>query len=436
MIFSFINNITDRFPQRGARAIDWTILNVIGNDLVLDFALRVHAHRVKAIKRFARVVVIADVNIGDAVFNMAAVSAIREQLPDAKIDFVINRRAKGLIFGDIALTIHPVLSGCKPGEEEITRINEIVRGSPCDLVFNFNPFLSSGRISFPRKKIVGHIGLAAMIFKAQKDPQSVGHIIFQMREYIEFIFGTKKCSEVARSFHGVDIELSNQAIEEAYSFFIDNDIDPESDRLVYWNPDTATPATLIPFGLQVRMIRELTKLPCKILLGAGYKQKGIELNILAKLTACESSRVTLVPKEISIEAFAVIVDRCNTFISGDTGPIHVAAAHKRAAEGFYPFRNRTAIISIFGPTPARVYGYDSRQDGYLRANQAAECRTYVPESHQRTFMHIFKNNIPHGHIASFFEKIDVDHLLAEVKSFTQSCGGMEERAEYLEENVM
>jgi hypothetical protein len=256
-----------------------------------------------------------------------------------------------------------------------------------------------------------------------------------MREYIQFIFGAKKLNDVAGRFHGVDIELCNRAIEEAYSFFVENEIEPESENMVYWNPDTATPATLIPFRLQLRMLQELTRLPGKILLGAGYKQTGIEFNLLARLTAAEAARVVLVPKEISIEAFAVIVDRCNAFISGDTGPIHVAAAHKRAAEGFYPFRNRTAIISIFGPTPARLYGYDSRHAGFLRANQAAECRTYVPESHRRTFMHIFKNHIPLVNVSCFYEKMDVDHLLNEVKHLTQNFDRSEEQLYSVERSI-
>jgi hypothetical protein len=60
--------------------------------------------------------------------------------------------------------------------------------------------------------------------------------------------------------------------------------------------------------------------------------------------------------------------------------MHLAAARKLSRSGRHDFRNRTAVLSIFGATPARMSGYDSVQPGYLPANQDAPSWSYTAGS--------------------------------------------------------
>jgi hypothetical protein len=80
---------------------------------------------------------------------------------------------------------------------------------------------------------------------------------------------------------------------------------------------------------------------------------------------------TIVPLSFPLDSYGALVDFFDGYITGDTGPLHIAAAEKRLVSGQQKFKNSTAIFSIFGVTPARIYGYDSHRDGFLAAHQKA-----------------------------------------------------------------
>jgi hypothetical protein len=45
-------------------------------------------------------------------------------------------------------------------------------------------------------------------------------------------------------------------------------------------------------------------------------------------------------------------------------------------DGDLSFRNRTAMVSLFGATDSQIYGYDSVREGYIGANQDAPSRVF------------------------------------------------------------
>jgi ADP-heptose:LPS heptosyltransferase len=73
--------------------------------------------------------------------------------------------------------------------------------------------------------------------------------------------------------------------------------------------------------------------------------------------------------------FTALIDASDMFVSGDTGPLHVAACRKFSQSGL-PLRNRTAIVAIYGATDSRMYGYDSVQPFHAPANQDVPSRSF------------------------------------------------------------
>jgi hypothetical protein len=67
---------------------------------------------------------------------------------------------------------------------------------------------------------------------------------------------------------------------------------------------------------------------------------------------------------------------------------------------------------VFGATPARIYGYDSTQPGYLAADQDAPSRAFVAESPCRSFAHINKGAIVGRDPRCFFQGLDPDAIVA------------------------
>jgi hypothetical protein len=96
--------------------------------------------------------------------------------------------------------------------------------------------------------------------------------------------------------------------------------------------------------------------------------------------------------------------------------MHLAAARKLSRSGRHDFRNRTAVLSIFGATPARMSGYDSVQPGYLPANQDAPSWSYTAGSPCRNISclnKIFKT----CRYVHCFDEVDVAALAGRIEGY-------------------
>ena len=92
----------------------------------------------------------------------------------------------------------------------------------------------------------------------------------------------------------------------------------------------------------------------------------------------------------------------------------LAAAWKTDRQGRHPFRNRTAILSLFGATPPRLSGYDSRP-GYMESGQKAESHSYQSVSACRnlTCMHKMAKECD---ASGCFQDLDVEQIIAHTRS--------------------
>ncbi len=87
-----------------------------------------------------------------------------------------------------------------------------------------------------------------------------------------------------------------------------------------------------------------------------------------------------------LDAYAALIDWSDVFVSGDTGPLHMAAAWKKARKEGHVFRNRSGVVGIFGATPPRLSGYDSLRWDFLETEQKIlvphlSIREFMPEHH-------------------------------------------------------
>jgi ADP-heptose:LPS heptosyltransferase len=114
--------------------------------------------------------------------------------------------------------------------------------------------------------------------------------------------------------------------------------------------------------LQAELLRALLAIPHfdRVLVGPAYSFVGIPDELCAQVAGQPGySKLVRLPQDIPIDTYAGLIDRANLFITADTAQMHMAAA-RRAVPGLDTgFRNRTAVLSVFGATHSRVYGYDS-----------------------------------------------------------------------------
>jgi hypothetical protein len=126
----------------------------------------------------------------------------------------------------------------------------------------------------------------------------------------------------------------------------------------------------------------------------------------------------MIPADLPLEVYSALIDFCDVFVSGDKGPLHLAAARRFSRTGKFVFRNRTAVLSLFGATPARMSGYDSFQPGYLPANQDAPSWAYTAGSPCRNITCLNKMYKTCRTIRCF-DEVDIEGLARRVGSYLE-----------------
>jgi hypothetical protein len=241
------------------------------------------------------------------------------------------------------------------------------------------------------------------------------HFLFQSYEFPFRLLEKVRPRRRQEEFKGVPLTLSDKAVQEARDFLAASKV-PTDRPLVFFNPDTASSFTRIPFEKQLEFLKLLAGAKVHLLLGSAFTAKDIEAELTGRMTQEEKAKVTVVPTSLSIDGYSALIDFTDVFISGDTGPLHMAAARKVSKSGNHTFRNRTFVISIFGATPARMSGYDSTDLLFPAANQDVLSRTYVSESPCRNITCVNKM-AKTCKVVRCFEVLDVQGIFGDIQDY-------------------
>ena len=422
----FAAGVTRRFPRKGAKALDAVLYPLLGNPLLVGHFRRQNRRNLSRIKKFDHLLVISDIHIGDAILFQTAVSALRDFFPKARIDYLVKSSVKTLLEGHPDITdLWPVFTG---GQFPSAKDNLTVQAMAAeyDAVFNFSPFFPASL--FPERRKVFHFTSHAPVFVLNEgNPGLPNHITYQAHRFIYDLLSPRFPIERARPFEGPGVFLPPGAVAEAHRFL---EAKPANRKgpVLFLNPDTASPYTRVPVRYLTRLLVGLAGMRLDpqgekgkgvrgerplVLLGEGHTDKGIGEKLMFSLPALARDQVKVVPANLSLEAYAVLVDMSDVFISGDTGPLHLAAAWKKDKGGKHPFRNRTTILSLFGATPPRFSGYDSRP-GFLESGQSAEAHSFQSESPCRNLscMHKMGKDCD---ASGCFQNLDVEAILSQIR---------------------
>jgi ADP-heptose:LPS heptosyltransferase len=421
MLFHLTSVLTNWFPRGGAWFFDHTIPPILGNKLLVRHIFRKNLETLKKVRQFERILVIPDIHIGDAIMLQGAVQAFRDFFPQARIDYVIKKSVACLIEGNpIISNLYPLFTGTVfPSPSDIEDVKKLVADNQYDLCFNCSPFFEDDRL-FPKgQTILNLMTVAPQILRNDLDRIGLNHFLYQSYQLPESLLRKTVSSVPSKPFRGVSVTLSDEAYEKAKSLLKDMNV-PMDKPLALLNPDTASPYTLVPFEYQADLLKRLLAMGSTVLLGAAYTFKDIDKKLWGVLSEDERKRVFMLQAALPIDAYAALVDFANVFISGDTGPLHIAAARKCSKTGSVKFRNQTFVISIFGATPARMSGYDSTNPLFPPANQDVWSKTYVSESPCRNVTCVNKMAKTCRKIRCY-ERLDVETIAKDIQRHLEKC---------------
>lgn len=424
-LFQLTSIVTDLFPVVGARVLDFSFKSFLGNRILLK-SVAWEARRVLGkVKGFNRLLVAADLNIGDAIIATVGVSALREIFPKAEIDYVIKKSARDLVEGNPDVSnLYPIYVGAPlPTESDLSELARLVNSKQYDLVINFSPMIDDKVLG--KKNVINYSTMAVQLIRNENSEETVNNVSYQTHRFIGNIFSDFAPSGFDERFRGAHIYLSDNAIESAGSFLSSQGVSLES-PIIMFNPDTSARFTRMPFAFQTNLLRRLADLQCTILLGVGRVERFIEHELMCSLSPDGRRKVVVVP-EVELDVYAALIDMSDIYITGDTGPLHLAAARKfsRNAPG-KSLRNSTAIFSVFGGTPPRIYGYDSKTPGFLAANQDAPSRAFVAKSPCRNITCINKMAKTCREVRCF-ESLDADEIVSESVSHLETARRIRDR---------
>jgi len=380
-LFHLSSVITTRFPRLGSAILDSILVPLVGNPLLAWHSRRHDLALLKNVRAFRRILVVADIHIGDAIMMQAPISALRDFFPHAEIDYVIKKNVVSLIEGNPEISrIIPLYTGSRlAADSDRQGVRDITHGGAYDVCFNFHPFLDGSSLFPPDLTVVHFVNHAPVLVRNEFHPVAPNHFLYQAHRFVHERLSPLFSLKRSEPLTGVAIRLSDAAVDEAARFIRDAGIATNAPRVLL-NPDAASPYTRLPFEGHVELLSRLSALSVPILVAAGHTEANIGVRLKDALPAAQQRDIHVVPSTMSLDGWSALIDFADAFISADTGPLHLGAARKVSKSGSRTFRNRTAIHGVFGATPARMSGYDSSLPGFLPANQDAPSHTYVAGS--------------------------------------------------------
>lgn len=378
-----LEHITRLTSKISAPFLDRSLKTLASSKRINNFLKRSEFKRLQKIDKLKRILIIPDINIGDAVITQSFVSPLKSIFSDIEINYVYQREAHPLIKANPHINRHfPIFRSFGfPSKRDRKRLKNIIEKYDFDLIFNFCPYFSVNVFKAANSSVIYPITLIANVIQAYASNNDKAQIAFQLNKFANELIG-KFPSDIApkaksgMNFSGNHLYSTQQLCTKTRKIMDKLKINPHAKNILF-NPDTASPYTFIPLKFQLELLKGiLSNKELTVLMNCGFIFKDIEKRLLKETPFPLRKRIVVIPRDTPIDVYAALIDNSDMFISGDTGPLHIAAANKVIVNSDTHFRNSTAVVGIFGATSAKIYGYDSFSNEYLPASQDAPSKTF------------------------------------------------------------
>ena len=207
------------------------------------------------------------------------------------IDYIYQKKAQPLISNnpyighDLPIFIDTNFTSIK----NKVSIEKLLAETDYDLVVNLYPFFSSGALNYAKCPILVPFKLVADIVINTKDsPSQTPHVLLQLYNYVTDLIqrlpAHLKPTLNELPFENNKIYLQKNVFSDTNKFLKHLKIPPGA-KIVFLNPDASSQFTLVPFELQLEIIKNLLLLDRHdyVLIGPGFTFKGIEHDLFNQI---------------------------------------------------------------------------------------------------------------------------------------------------------
>ncbi len=294
-------------------------------------------------------------SLGDVVHAIPFAAALRAQFPGARIDWMVDPRYTELLdmvpIVDRRVGVDPRLLLRHAERRHLLRVLADLRRVRYDVVFDLQGLLKSAVLAraVRGRRIVGftreHLRepLARLLYTSSVDPGPVTHVIDMNLALLSAVDARDRRARFPLTIPS--------------SATVDSVVERFPDGYVLINPGAAWPNKRWPaacFGAVAAALHDVYGKRSLVLWGPG------ELALAQEVAAASGGAADVSPPT-TIQDLAGISRAAHLMISGDTGPLHVAAAVG------------TPIVSLFGPTRAERNGPWALYDIAISRTDRCEC---------------------------------------------------------------
>lgn len=285
-----------------------------------------------------RILIIRLSAIGDVVRVLPAFHALRNRYPDAQIDWAVEPKSRAIVED------HPELDRCLVfergggGWRGFADFARTIRENHYDIVADFHGILKSGLLSLA-SRAPERIGFArprgrelSHFFQKRRV-----HIASPRMNRVEENLKLAAALDASEEFHEVPIFVPEDVGAEVDAYF--DAIFDGGKRVVAMHPAVERPGKQWPLEYYTELADALLadgRFEVLVTWGPGQQE-------IAQAVAQRARRKPHVaPETPDLKHYAWLMNRCDLYFGGDTGPMHVAAAMG------------TPVVAVFGGTdPAK-----------------------------------------------------------------------------------
>ncbi len=311
-----------------------------------------------------RILIVKLSSLGDVLHTLPAARMLREAFPDAHLGWAVESAHSGLLAGQPCLNASYVWNrGAARGFRQF--IGEL-RAGRWDVAIDFQGLLRSALISrlSGARQVFGHAPTkehAHWLYHrrvplATMERHAVERSLDLAAAVVERLGGMQPTRGTSRA----EFQLyPSSADQQAVDAWWNAQAIREGERLVLLNPHCRKDANRWPVERFTSLARNLMKQPgVRVALVGG----AIARDVCDAIATPLGDHIARADGALGLLASAELIRRADAFVTGDTGPMHIAAAVG------------TPIVALFGPAnPLRTGPYTDRANVIYKKLSCSPC---------------------------------------------------------------
>ena len=291
-------------------------------------------------------------SMGDVIHTLPAARAIRRANPDARLGWAVQSRHAGILDGQPWLD--EIIRWDRPGWRNFRRFVGRLRDGRWDVAIDFQGLFRSGLIArlsgAPRRIGYAPLREKAHWFYNDRVPLKTmdEHAVERYHRLAETLAASTAGLPIERPYlcggppapRGDASDLfplypTAEDRRQVQSWLADHGFDERRHRLVVLNPHCRKPVNMWPAGRFIELARRLAACDdVRVAVSGG----GVSAEVCGRIAA--DADVWRADGRFSLLGTAELFSRAACVVTGDTGPMHIAAA------------TGAPIVALFGPASA------------------------------------------------------------------------------------